>query len=188
MSQLSEIVPDQFYNHSGDAPPEVSTNFPIEAFCNEIRTNHGESKSRTIALVEWYKEGMIHHEYLIIQVRVPGRKDVWVRLERAAKRSARTHLLPVAPASLISHYPPNDNVSRLIEPTAHWSDTTPIKAKISGSRDALFDPGSVLVSSVSFTSPQSPPNLVTLECVLSALTKNSTTYSLTKVRQLILCV
>lgn len=111
MSQLGDIVPDHFFQHSGDASTEVSTNLNIGAFCDEIKTNHGESKSRTISLIEWHKEpGMLHHEYLLVRVRVPGRKEVWIRLERAAKRNARKNLL--APTSVISHYPPDDNVSR----------------------------------------------------------------------------
>ena len=56
---------------------------------------------------------MLNHEFLLVQVRNPGRKDVWLRLERAAKRNFTALLtLTLDPTSISrSRLVPSDTVS-----------------------------------------------------------------------------
>ena len=80
---------------------------------DEIRGN-SISDARTIPRIIWRKEGgMLNHEFLLVQVCNPGRKDVWLRLERAAKRNFAALLtLTLDPTSISrSRLAPDDSVS-----------------------------------------------------------------------------
>ena len=72
--------------------------------------NNSASDARTISNIIWHKEGgLLNHEFLLVQVCTPGRKDVWLRLERAAKRNFAV-LRKLNPTSFSSRFGPNDTV------------------------------------------------------------------------------
>lgn len=120
LSELSDAPSDHIYYHSDDKPRTSSSSLALNDLCEEIRDNFS-SDARTIPSIEWRKEGgLLNHEYLLIRVCTPGRKDVWMRLERAAKRNFAA-LRKLNPMSVSSRFAPDDSVC-----LPHHSDILPI--------------------------------------------------------------
>jgi len=87
VTELSDAPIDHFYEYSGEKNREGFVNLPVDKLLEEIRDNSA-SDARTISNIIWRKEGgLLKQEFLLVQVCTPGRKDVWLRLERAAKRN-----------------------------------------------------------------------------------------------------
>jgi hypothetical protein len=110
LSELGDAPVDHFYDYSGERNRESSSSLSLDKLLEEIRDNLA-SDARTIPSIIWRKEGgILHHEFLLVQVCTPGRKDVWLRLERAAKRNFAA-LRKLNPTSISSRFGPDDTVS-----------------------------------------------------------------------------
>jgi len=109
LSELSDAPIDHFYEYSGEKNRESFANLPVDKLLEEIR-NNSASDARTISSIIWYKEGgFLRHEFLLVQVCTPGRKDVFLRLERAPKRNFAA-LRKLNLASVSSRFGPDDTV------------------------------------------------------------------------------
>lgn len=112
MSELSDSPVDHFYDYSGERNRESSSSLSLDKLLEEIGENSA-SDARTIPNIIWRKEGgILHHEFLLVQICTPGRKDVWLRLERAAKRNFAA-LRKLNPTSVSSRFGPDDTVGIL---------------------------------------------------------------------------
>ena len=96
-------------------PSAGAARLSLEEFCAEVHRNMcspGDSNN-SVAVVTtllWHKEMTgVRHEFLLAQVCQLGRNDVWLRLERGAKRNGSA-LRRVQLASSVS-CPADDTVS-----------------------------------------------------------------------------
>jgi hypothetical protein len=109
LSELSDAPIDHFYEYSRERNSDGFANLTMDELLEEIGKNSA-SGARKISNIIWRKAGgLLTHEFLLVQVCTPGRKDVWLRLERAAKHKFG-FLRQLNPARFVGPFYPDDRV------------------------------------------------------------------------------
>lgn len=112
------MTPDYVSFYSVDNPSAGAARLSLEEFCADVYRSTGaiENPNDSVAVVAtlfWHKEPTgVRHEFLLAQVCQLGRNDVWLRLERGAKRNGSA-LRRMQLASSVS-CPADDSVSWFI--------------------------------------------------------------------------
>jgi hypothetical protein len=176
LSELSDAPIDHFYEYSRERNSDGFANLTMDELLEEIGKNSA-SGARKISNIIWRKAGgLLTHEFLLVQVCTPGRKDVWLRLERAAKHNFAVPA-NLRPGSLVSRFYPDDRVSV----PKFYIDSNPYvysQAKIADSQNHLLSETSTIYSSATFDTQQ--PTLADLCDLLSCFVGVSTSYTLHK--------
>lgn len=115
-------TPDYVSFYSLENPAAGAARLSLEEFCAEVyrnsacppllalAENDSGSTSAVVTTLLWHKETTgVRHEFLLAQVCQLGRNDVWLRLERGAKRNGSV-LRKAQLASSMSR-PADDSVS-----------------------------------------------------------------------------